>query len=433
MHYSSSILLVPALIAVLSAKPLSENKTVNHTAKPKDISKGCVFRTFFGEDPYEPFYILKTPEKVEASVNDALAWISKAQNTDGGWGAGLHSAQHVMDPHAVKSDPASTSMVAMALLRAGNTLTSGKYSPNLVRATEYLLKQVENSEEGALNITMLTGTQIQSKLGKNMDVVMTSQYLTNLLDYLIANPNMTSRVKKAVSKCVSMIQNGQNPNGSQQGAGWAGVLQSSFAAIALESAKDKGVPVDEKKLDKARDYQKKNFDDKNNTARTEDAAGILLYSVSGSARSSAKEARLAEEALKRAKREGKVAASEPVNVDNLRKAGLSENKAIQYSTAYNVNAAAKKTAQRQDVMNGFGSNGGEEFLSFLQTGESLIISKDNDWKKWYDDMTTRLMQIQNPNGSWNGHHCITSPVFCTATCLLILTINNDAEKLIGSN
>ena len=40
------------------------------------------------------------------------------------------------------------------------------------------------------------------------------------------------------------------------------------------------------------------------------------------------------------------------------------------------------------------------------------------------------MKIQNDDGSWNGHHCITSPVFCTATCGLILSINNDVNKLI---
>jgi hypothetical protein len=81
-------------------------------------------------------------------------------------------------------------------------------------------------------------------------------------------------------------------------------------------------------------------------------------------------------------------------------------------------------------MEGFGSNGGEEFLSYLQTGEGMIVSKDNDWKKWYDNISGRLLTIQNQDGSWNGHHCITSPVFCTATCLLVLSVNNDIEHLL---
>ena len=80
-------------------------------------------------------------------------------------------------------------------------------------------------------------------------------------------------------------------------------------------------------------------------------------------------------------------------------------------------------------MEGFGNNGGEEFLSFLQTGESLIVNQDETWKNWYDDMSGRIIKIQNTDGSWNGHHCITSPVFCTATSLLLLTVENDIAFL----
>ncbi len=68
-------------------------------------------------------------------------------------------------------------------------------------------------------------------------------------------------------------------------------------------------------------------------------------------------------------------------------------------------------------MSGFGNNGGEEFMSYLQTGESMIIGKDNSWKNWYDSMSGRLLRIQNDDGSWSGHHCITSPVFCTAAVI----------------
>jgi hypothetical protein len=104
--------------------------------------------------------------------------------------------------------------------------------------------------------------------------------------------------------------------------------------------------------------------------------------------------------------------------------------ANKYSTAYEINEASKKQAQRSDVMDGFGSNGGEEFLSYLQTGEGMIVSKDSEWKKWYDNISGRLLKVQNSDGSWNGHHCITSPVFCTATCLLILSVNKDIESLL---
>jgi hypothetical protein len=35
-------------------------------------------------------------------------------------------------------------------------------------------------------------------------------------------------------------------------------------------------------------------------------------------------------------------------------------------------------------------------------------------------MTQNLDRIQNGDGSWSGHHCITGRTFCTSTALLVL-------------
>ncbi len=187
--------------------------------------------------------------------------------------------------------------------------------------------------------------------------------------------------------------------------------------------------MDLKKLEQARDYQKSNFDTETGNVNTDKGAGIVLYSVSGSARAAAKEARQTRERLQEAEEQGLIDDVKDVSADVLRKIGFSEDEAIKAETSYKVYESAKQTAQRQDVMSGFGNNGGEEFLSFLQTGEGLVIAKDNSWKNWYDDISGKMLRIQNQDGSWNGHHCITSPVFCTATCLLILSIENDIQNL----
>ena len=114
----------------------------------------------------------------------------------------------------------------------------------------------------------------------------------------------------------------------------------------------------------------------------------MLYAVSGSVRASAKDARKALEAINKAKKEGKLDKNAEVNVANLQQIGIDDDKAIELTTSYTVYQSAKNTAQREDVLNGFGNNGGEEFLSFLQTGESLVVNQDNDWKDWYDDMSS---------------------------------------------
>jgi hypothetical protein len=391
--------------------------------------KGCVFRTMMGEESAENYAHYKTPEKVQLAVDRGLTWMARAQNQNGGWGAGSHSRQDITDPHAVQADPATTAMVSMALLRSGTTLTKGEFSMQLRKALNYLMESTENSPAASFNITEQTGTQIQTKLGQNIDVILTAQFFSNILDYVDHDTTLKARVKKNLNTCVSKIQRAQDGNGSIVGSGWAGVLQSSFASNALESAQAQGAAVDEKALEKSRDFQKNNFDAKTGDVKTDMGAGVLLYSVSGSARASAKEARKVEEEISKAKKDGRLAQSAPASAENLQKIGFDKDDAMKYSTAYEVYQSAKVQAQREDVMDGFGSNGGEEFLSYLQTGESMIIGKDNTWKTWYDNISGRLLNIQNNDGSWNGHHCITSPVFCTATCLLILSVNNDVEKL----
>lgn len=391
--------------------------------------KGCVFRTVMGEESSVNHSDYKTSEKVQLSINRGLTWMVQSQNKQGGWGAGSHAQQNITDPLAVSADPATTAMVAMAMLRSGTTLLKGEYATQLSKALNYLLLTIENSQASSHNITEQTGTQIQTKLGQNIDVILTAQFLSNIVDYTHHDNTLKARIEKCLNVCVAKIQRAQESNGSTTGSGWAGVLQSSFATNALESAQAKGAAVDEKALERSRDFQKKNYDVSTGDVKTESGAGVMLYAVSGSARASAKEARKVDEEISKAKREGKLAASAPASVENLQKIGFTKDEAMKHNTAYEVYNAAKVQAQRSDVMDGFGSNGGEEFLSYLQTGESMIIGKDNAWKNWYDNMSGRLLTLQNNNGSWQGHHCIMSPVFCTATCLLILSVNNDVEKL----
>ena len=83
--------------------------------------KGCVFRTIMGEESSDKYYIHKTPENVQRAVDQGMLWMVKAQHDDGGWGAGSHQRQNITNPHAVESDPATTAMVAMAMLRSGMT------------------------------------------------------------------------------------------------------------------------------------------------------------------------------------------------------------------------------------------------------------------------------------------------------------------------
>ncbi|MEK6154729.1 hypothetical protein WIW50_15785 [Flavobacteriaceae bacterium 3-367] len=422
-----TILLLPTLIIggfFASNFRTTDQKPVR-TLEPE---AGCVFMTVMGEQSSQGFNQYKTNGNLALAIGDGLSWLSKAQLPNGGYGAGSHSAQHIRDPHAVKADPATTAIVGMALLRSGNTLKKGKHAPNLKKALGFLLETVENVADDSPYITEVRNTQIQTKLGENIDAVLTAQFLTNVLERELAGMDR-KRVVRCLDICIARIEGGTDAEGRQKGAGWAGVLQSGMANSALESAMAVGAAVDSVVMERSRNYQKGNYDEKTGTVKTDDGAGIMLYAVSGSVRASAKEARKAEAAINKAKAEGKLDKDAKINAANLERSGYTKAEALEHATAYEVYQSAKRTAQRDDVMSGFGNNGGEEFLSFLQTGESMVVNQDKEWEQWYDDMSGRILKIQNEDGSWNGHHCITSPVFCTATSLLLLTVENDIAFL----
>ena len=87
---------------------------------------------------------------------------------------------------------------------------------------------------------------------------------------------------------------------------------------------------------------------------------------------------------------------------------------------HEAQAAVVSRLGDQQFMAGFGSNGGEEFLSYMNIAESLVVKGGDEWKRWDSEMTANLNRVQNGDGSWSGHHCITGRAFCTSTALLVL-------------
>jgi hypothetical protein len=371
------------------------------------------------------------PQPIAEFVIKGVDWLVAAQHENGGWGAGTHANQQLRDPHKVQLDPATTAFAASALLRAGHTPTDGKYSKNVRRATEYLCGVVEEYTKDGPKITDLAGTQIQAKLGPLVDTAMTSQYLARVLPQIPESDKLHARVDAALDKCLKKLHEGQQKDGSWNVAGgWAPVLQSSLGCAALELAQAAGKKVDEKALDKARDYQKDNFDTKSGRVNAEKGAGVALYAFSGAQRANAAEARAADELIAKAKEEGKLEADAKPTADNLQKIGVAAPAASKLAAAGEAVAAQAKQVDNEGLLRGFGNNGGEEFLSFCLSSESLVIGGGDKWNDWNKKMHDRLGKAQSADGSWSGHHCITSPVFCTAAVVQCLTTDRDAKMLV---
>jgi hypothetical protein len=291
---------------------------------------------------------------------------------------------------------------------------------------------VERAPEAGPQITDIQGTQPQAKLGPLVDTGLTSQYLARILPTLAKGSPLFARVDAALDRCLRKLQASQLADGSWgAGRGWAPVLQSSVSTSALEMAKAAGKRVDAE-LEKARDYQKGNHNGGvpgGVGGGMVGSAGVELYAFSSSQRAAAVEAAEAVTVMQEAKDKGELPAAAPVTLDNLRRAGLDAKKARSLNDAYNQRTAQLRRMADEDLLRGFGSNGGEEYLSYLQTSESLVIAGGDDWEPWKKKMSTRLSKIQSQDGSWTGHHCITSPVFCTAAVLQTLTADRETGEI----
>jgi len=371
------------------------------------------------------------PSPTPEFVHKGIKWLIEAQHEDGGWGGGSHAQQQIRDPHAVPTDPATTAFVASALLRAGHTPTEGEYKDAVRKATLYLVRITEDAPRDNPRITTLEGTQPQTKLGPLVDTSMTAQYLARVLTTIPKNDALHRRVDAALESCLAKLTAAQKEDGSWNvGGGWAPVLQSSLATSSFELAEVAGKMVDRRQLERARDYQKGNFDTPSGTVKAGDGAGVALYALSSAQRANAGESRAAEEIISKAKDEGVLPADAAISTDNLQRAGVEAPQAQRLAMANAAVAAQTEQLTSDAVLAGFGSNGGEEFLSYLFTSESLVIQGGESWETWNTKMHERLAKIQNPDGSWSGHHCITSPVFCTAAVVQCLSTDRDAKLLI---
>ena len=181
------------------------------------------------------------------------------------------------------------------------------------------------------------------------------------------------RVAWALDTCLHKLEASPDADGSwNSDGGWAGVLQSAMANNALEMADFVGMEVDQEALKRSRKYQMDNLDESSGEVRTDAAAGVSLYAIASNQRATAKDAKKAVDAVIAGFRGGELSAP-TVSGDNLAKMGYSDEDARDLVDAYRKNKAAGDMLASESVLSGFGNNGGEEFLSYMMTSESLVV------------------------------------------------------------
>jgi len=372
---------------------------------------------------------------IEASVSDALdrgaRWLVSVQGEDGGWGQdGGHGASIRAGERLESSgnDVANTAVAALALLQAGD-----EYEPNVERALAFILRHVEASPTEGLAITDRRQTQIQRKLGPYIDTFLTSRLLV-AMDGRSSKPAQNARIREALEKTVAKIEKHQLADGSWNHAGgWAPVLGTSMASRSLYEAQQKGVAVADVALERAHVYTLNALAGPSPTARaltdgvalgaaeisTGSGAGIGTGTGVGIAAGAVAPTALAPAAPVSAPAEaaGVALYQRAQALEQLSR--TAEGRAV---NALQIAAIESELGDAR-VVQGFGSMGGEEFFSYLNISDSLKRTGGESWSRWHADVTQRILKLQNTDGTWAGHHCITGRVAMTSAAILNLTID----------
>ena len=390
------------------------------------------------------------PKELSDSAKKGLAYLISQQHETGGFGqgggwrvnasgqSGRVEGTDVKDP----PDVGNTCIAALALIRAGNTPKDGPYAKQLAKAIDFIEQYVEASDKESLYVTPVRDTQLQSKIGKYIDTFLTALVLSELKGQM-PDKKSEERLFAALNKTIGKIEANQQADGTFVGnVGWASVLSQGICSKALNRASQKGVVVKAETIQRDLDQTVAQLDPGKTPVRATAAtagpisssratsvssggaasgkgdAGVALYSLSANA------GRLQDtvNTNKIQKKKAEAVLSSPSADEKSKDAAKQQLKEVADAEKANVQAVREVAANlgNDRFLKGFGNNGGEEFLSYMNISETLFAQGGAAWEKWDRQACETIAKVQNEDGSWSGHHCITGRTFCTSTALLTM-------------
>lgn len=318
------------------------------------------------ETKTESYSFEEWTKQSERSVGKGIDFLMKTMHRDGGCGIDIGQPP----------DIGCTAMVGLALLSLGNTPVEGPRSREVRSIVNYLLRQVDNMPSD--DITSQVQTQLQNKIGRHAHTF----FATTFLCEVVGEGYDPEPAEKALKKLVDVIVATQT-DGHWGQQSWAPMLGTVMGWVALRAGHQVGLKVGNSP-DATSDYIIKQMagglgKQSGSWMHTlyKNATGIrVLYEIGRDDEDVAKAAFKGVEDL--------------VNKDN--------------------------TA--------FSQAGGEEYLAFHLITETMLQKGGKDWKTWFPTVRDKIVGVQNQDGSWTGHHCITSKTFCTAAACLVLSAPN---------
>jgi len=308
-------------------------------------------------------------DEIRKSIDKGLEYLVKIQNQrkDGAFG----SSQYLIAEHSV---------ACLAFLAAGNTPERGKYSKNLTKGLQFILKCV--NKDGYVT----TGGDSSGMYGQGYATQFLAEVSGTIRDETLAK-EVRTKLKKA-ARCIENVQNrfggwngSPDPLATDDGSGAVAIMQ----VTALRAARNAGVLISEKTVSKATKY----------LLEMTDSQGWYQYNYNsrGGHRS---------------------AALTGAGMSMLNALGLQENEKVKKGITNLLEGAPFLGKPANPSWNPwYYYTAYYSSLAIFQNGES--------WGKWYRCLSQDIIKRQSPEGGWVWGGYGTNAL-ATGYMLLVLTM-----------
>ena len=305
--------------------------------------------------------------RTQQTIKKALDYLATSQSEDGNWN---NSADGNSYPTVMAA------LSGMAFLSHGDTPTRGPYADNIRRTEQYLLGNARPS--GIITSPAEDGSR--SMYGHGFALLFLSEVYG-----MDTDPRTHDSLKKVIQNAIKLTASGQSgaggwtyiPGGGDEGSVTVTQMQG------LRAAKNAGFNVPNGTVDAAVHYLEK--------CRTPE--GGICYSLA-----SGGEARLPISAAA---------------VATLYNAGQYDSKLADDCLAFVVKSFAPNKNQ-------WSKGTGHEFYTHLYASQAFYQAGDKYWDDYFPRARDQLIQMQNPNGSWDGDGI--GPVYGSAIGAIILQL-----------
>ncbi|MCS7167247.1 MAG: hypothetical protein RMI91_09720 [Gemmatales bacterium] len=359
---------------------------------------------------------VREPKPLSNAVKKGLEWLAKQQNIDGGWTPTERAA------HGPSSELGCSAICLMAFLRSGNSANNGPYQRTVNKGLAFLIRVVSEEDKAPRwPKPALPVSQIQSKLGMFADLFLANLALAEFRGKAGQHEHgVAVCLEKTLNKVLSLQTAEGRYRGNEQG--WAPVLAMGLANKGVARARIHGGRFDDIFCQRAFEYSLASVlrrparpDKLALGVPREEDAGVPLYRVSQGATNIYDIANAYRYELARMR----LFANDPLEIENVKKAAHRAERLVQHFDG--VRRELLDKLQEPQFVQGVGTIGGEELLSYWNVSEVLVLEGGEAWQKWDGRMAEILERSQDADGSWSGQHCLTSRVFCTAAAILVLT------------